>query len=236
MVARGDLGVECDWSDVPAIQKDLVAQCRYAGKPVIIATQMLEAMISNPVPTRAEVSDVANAIFEGADAVMLSAESAVGECPLQAVQAMASIATSAEQAPLYWQGLRQGALLDTADDSTSIASAAGLIAQMRQAYCIVTYTESGATAMRVAKCRPEVPTLAICPSWQTARGLALVWGVTTTVSRNREEFLSFREGHIPESLSKLGQIPPDRPIVVTSGSSLSGVGETDSIKIAYCRT
>lgn len=233
MVARGDLGVECDWNDVPTIQKNIVEQCRAAGKPVIVATQMLESMISSPVPTRAEVSDVANAIFEGADAVMLSAESAAGEYPLEAVAAMASIAASAEQAQLYWRHLNDSTLLDTADDSTSIASAACLIAHMRRAYCIVTYTESGATALRVAKSRPDVAALAICPSWETARSLALVWGISPTVSRNRAEFEQFREGEIPESLSKLGNIPPDRPIVVTSGSSLGVPGGTDSIKIAY---
>ena len=233
MVARGDLGVECDWHELPAIQAALVTKARAAGKPVIVATQMLESMIAAPLPTRAEASDVANAVMQRADAVMLSAESAAGDYPVEAVSAMAQIALATESAARAGKNKIDTALIDAPDDSGSIASAAGVLAQLRDACCIATYTETGATAIRVSKTRSNVPILAVCPSAGIARPLGLVWGVTPIVSTDVEEFNASREGHIPPELAPKDLIQPGRAVVVTSGSTHGQAGGTDSLKIAY---
>lgn len=233
MVARGDLGVECDWYSLPGIQASLVAKCRVHGTPVIVATQMLESMITSPVPTRAETSDVANTVGEMADAVMLSAESAAGEYPVLSVRAMSRIieATEAMSGPQRRDTTQLA--LEAETDSGSIASAAALIAKLRNACSILTYSETGATALRVSKSRCDVPILAVCTSQTVARQLALAWGVTSVVSDNYEEFASSRAGRIPLSLSQAPFIQSDRPVIVTSGSQLGQTGGTDSIKIAY---
>lgn len=233
MVARGDLGVECAWHELPAIQRSLVSKARKLGKPVIVATQMLESMISAPLPTRAETSDVANAVMQHADAVMLSAESAAGQYPVEAVEAMASIALATEDTFKGNPRKIEAQIIDAPDDSSSIASAAGILAKLRNASCIVNYTETGATAVRVAKTRSDVPILAICPNEKIARPLNLVWGVTPTVSNDVDEFKSAREGRIPASLARIDLIKPDQPVVVTSGSTMGKAGSTDSLKIAY---
>ncbi|MEM8794832.1 MAG: pyruvate kinase [Pseudomonadota bacterium] len=233
MVARGDLGVECAWHELPAIQRSLIDKARKLGKPVIVATQMLESMISAPLPTRAETSDVANAVMQRADAVMLSAESAAGQYPIEAVEAMASIALATEDAFKDKPTKIEAQIIDAPDDSSSIASAAGILARLRNASCIVNYTETGATAVRVAKTRSDVPILAICPSEKIARPLNLVWGVTPTVSNDVDEFRSARDGRIPSSLAHCRLIKPDQPVVVTSGSTHGQTGGTDSLKIAY---
>jgi len=233
MVARGDLGVECDWRELPAIQKSLVSKARAMGKPVIVATQMLESMISAPLPTRAETSDVANAVSQGADAVMLSAESAAGEYPVEAVAAMSAIAFATEGVPSASRDRLDMTLIDAPDDSGSIASAAAVLAKLRNACCITTYTETGASALRVAKTRSDVPILAVCPSQTVARPLNLVWGVTPVVSTSVEEFRSSREGRIPQSLAPSDIIQPEQPVVLTSGSTHGQSGGTDSLKIAY---
>jgi pyruvate kinase len=236
MVARGDLGVECAWHELPAIQSDLVAKARAVGKPVIVATQMLESMISAPIPTRAETSDVANAVAQRADAVMLSAESAAGAYPVEAVTAMASIAEATELALNINNHAINVGHIDAPDDSSSIASAAGVLAELRNACCIATYTETGATAIRVSKSRHNIPILAVCPSEKIARPLSLVWGGTAVVSTSLEEFTSSREGRIPPKLAPHGVIQVDRPVVVTSGSSHGQTGGTDSLKIAYLKS
>lgn len=233
MVARGDLGVECDWYSLPGIQASLVVKCRMVGKPVIVATQMLESMITSPVPTRAETSDVANAVSQMADAVMLSAESAAGEYPIAAVKAMARIIEATETMAAPERGASGGISLEAETDSGSIASAASLIAKLRNACSILTYTETGATALRVSKSRCDVPILAVCPTQAVARQLALAWGVTPVVSDNYDEFASSRAGRVPSSLSQAPFIQSDRPVVVTSGSQHGQTGGTDSIKIAY---
>lgn len=233
MVARGDLGVECDWFELPAIQASLVAKARAEGKPVVVATQMLESMITAPLPTRAEASDVSNAVAQQADAVMLSAESAAGEYPVEAVQAMAAIATATETARRSTRSTFETAFIDAPDDSGSIASAAGVLAQLRNACCIATYTETGATALRVSKTRSDVPIVAVCPSQKVARPLSLVWGVTPVINTNAEEFGASRDGRIPPKLAPDNLIQPNRPVVVTSGSTHGQAGGTDSLKIAY---
>ena len=179
MVARGDLGVEMPAERVPSIQKRIVRSCRRLGKPVIVATQMLESMIESPVPTRAEASDVATAIYDGADAVMLSAESASGKHPLEAVTMMNRIIEEVESDPLYRQ------LIDAShtsarpggDVAEAVCCAMRRAVALLQAAAIVCYTRSGHTSLRAARERPESPVLSLTPSMETARRLALVWGV-----------------------------------------------------------
>lgn len=233
MVARGDLGVECNWHELPAIQATLVAKARHAGVPAVVATQMLESMISAPLPTRAEASDVANAVAQGADAVMPSAESAAGDFPQQAVSAMASIAAATEAAARKTGHKINADLTYARDDSDSIASAAGVLAELRDACCIATYKETGATALRVAKTRCDVPILAVSPTPSVARALVLVWGVTSVVNTDPHEFAAARAGQIPPQLAPDQLIQPDRPVIVTSGSTQGQSGSADTLKIAY---
>ncbi|MDX2259635.1 MAG: pyruvate kinase, partial [Hyphomicrobiaceae bacterium] len=177
MVARGDLGVEMPIEKVPGLQKTITRQARAAGKPVVVATQMLESMITAPVPTRAEVSDVATAVFEGADAIMLSAESAVGKYPVEAIEMMNRIAIEVEndsgyEAILYaWQSDPQPTAAD------AIAAAAHAIADTVQLSAIVCYTATGSTALRVARERPGLPVVGLTPVKETAHRLAVVWGL-----------------------------------------------------------
>jgi pyruvate kinase len=188
MVARGDLGVELPPEQVPPLQNKIVATARQYGKPVVVATQMLESMVTSPTPTRAEVSDVATAIYDGADAVMLSAESATGQYPLEAVQMMDRIATSVERDPTY-QGrihFTQTRLEPTTADA--LAGSARQIASTISATAMVCYTSSGATARRIARERPSVPLLAMSPSQVTARRMGLLWGVHAVHSRDVASF------------------------------------------------
>jgi pyruvate kinase len=179
MVARGDLGVELPAERVPAIQKRIVRSCRRAGKPVIVATQMLESMIDSPVPTRAEASDVATAIYDGADAVMLSAESASGKFPVEAVMMMNRIIEQVEGDPQYRQLIDAShtAARPGADVAEAVCCAMRRTVSLLQAAAIVCYTSSGHTSLRAARERPESPVLSLTPSLSTARRLALVWGV-----------------------------------------------------------
>ena len=188
MVARGDLGVELPPEQVPPLQNKIVACARQFGKPVVVATQMLESMITSPTPTRAEVSDVATAIYDGADAVMLSAESAAGQYPVEAVQMMDRIAQSVERDPSY-QGrihFTQTRLEPTTADA--LAGSARQIASTISATAMVCYTSSGATARRIARERPAVPLLAMSPSQITARRMGLLWGVHAVHSRDVSSF------------------------------------------------
>jgi len=177
MVARGDLGVELPLEQVPGVQKRLTRLARNYGKPVVIATQMLESMITAPVPTRAEVSDVATAVFEGADAVMLSAESASGEYPLEAVSMMSKIATEIEADPLYTNILHAQRPEPDNTSSGAISAAACSIAEDAGLKSIICYTATGTTALRVARQRPRQPILVLATSKVTARRLAVAWGV-----------------------------------------------------------
>jgi pyruvate kinase len=188
MVARGDLGVELPPERVPPLQNRIVACARQYGKPVVVATQMLESMITSPTPTRAEVSDVATAIYDGADAVMLSAESAAGQYPCEAVQMMDRIATSVESDPSYQARVHftQTRLEPTTADA--LAGSARHIASTVSATGMVCYTSSGATARRIARERPPVPLLAMSPSLHTARRMGLLWGVHAVHSRDVGSF------------------------------------------------
>ena len=176
MVARGDLGVELPVQQVPPIQKQLVRRCRRAGKPVIVATQMLESMINAPVPTRAEVSDVAAAIYEGADAVMLSGESAAGEYPLEAVRTMNNVAEEVEVDPTFRQIMDASRAASRDSVAEAITVAAREVAETTDIKAICCFTQSGTTAFLSSRERPQVPIIALTPLTNTARKLTLVWG------------------------------------------------------------
>ncbi|MBV9078349.1 MAG: pyruvate kinase, partial [Methylobacteriaceae bacterium] len=187
MVARGDLGVEMPLESVPGTQKRITRACRRSGKPVVVATQMLESMIASPVPTRAEVSDVATAVFEGADAIMLSAESAAGKYPVEAVATMSRIASEVEADPTYRTVLAAQRPDPEPTGSDAISDAARIIAEDLDMAAIVCWTSSGATALRVIRFRPKPPVVALSPNLATARRLALAWGVHALVTPDAEQ-------------------------------------------------
>lgn len=177
MVARGDLGVEMATEDVPVLQRRIIRACRRAGKPVIVATQMLESMVQAPTPTRAEASDVANAVYEGTDAVMLSAETAAGAYPVEAVTIMERIIMRAERDPAYHRTLHVEETMPEATEADAITAAARQAAETIGASAIVTYTSTGDTTLRAARERPAVPILALTTENSVARSLSLSWGV-----------------------------------------------------------
>ena len=231
MVARGDLGVEMPPEDVPRTQKLIVREARRAGKPVIVATQMLESMISAPTPTRAEASDVATAVYDGADAIMLSAESASGQYPIEAVTIMDRIANHTQNDPTYHAGLiaQHQQLQNTAADA--ITAAAKQISETIGAAAIVTYTTSGSTTLRAARERPVVPLLCLTAKIETARRLTLSFGVhavhTADISDFNEmvekaTFIAHRDG-----LAHNGQ-----SIVITAGVPFGVQGSTNVVRIA----
>ena len=188
MVARGDLGVEVNPWDVPVLQKRIVAATRRSGKPVVVATQMLESMIESPAPTRAEVSDVANAIYDGADAVMLSAETASGAWPVEAVTMMHRIAGEVERDPGYRHQVSYTEILPEHTTADALAKACASIAETVTLAGIIVFTGSGSTARRVARERPAAPMLVLTPSSRTARRLALLWGTHPVVTRDIGSF------------------------------------------------
>jgi pyruvate kinase len=230
MVARGDLGVEMPLEEVPSIQKRLIRKCREAGKPIVVATQMLESMIHNPTPTRAEVSDVANATFEGADALMLSAESAAGNYPLEAVSMMSSIIMRVESSSA-WQPLMEARhKLDLEDVSDAITRAAFTTASAIKAGLIVTFTESGATALRMSRQRPTQPILMVTPHKSTARKLGLGWGLHRFVGTEpytQEDLVRIAiEGAEAEGLIQDGEC-----IVITAGIPFGQSGSTNFLRV-----
>ena len=188
MVARGDLGVELPAEAVPPLQKRIVARARELGKPVVVATQMLESMITSPTPTRAEVSDVANAIYDGADAVMLSAESAAGDFPIEAVQMMDRIGRSVESDPAYAARVHFTATPSEPTVADAVAESAGLISNTVKVAAMVCYTSSGSTARRIVRERPPVPLLVMTASVKVARRLGLLWGVHALHTRDVSSF------------------------------------------------
>lgn len=188
MVARGDLGVELPPHAVPPLQKQIVEKARTIGRPVVVATQMLESMIESPSPTRAEVSDVATAVYDGADAIMLSAESAAGDYPAEAVKMMDEIATSVEADPSHWARVHFAETLPDPTSADALASASNGIAETVSASAIVCFTTSGSTARRVSRERPSVPLLVLTPRLKTARRLGLLWGVHAVHTRDVGNF------------------------------------------------
>jgi pyruvate kinase len=232
MVARGDLGVEMPVEKVPGVQKQMIRAARRAGMPVVVATQMLESMITSPVPTRAEVSDVAAAIFEGADAVMLSAESAAGKYPVEAVATMSKVAEEIESDPTYRSIIQGEHAAPEATGADAIAAAARQIAETLELAAIVCWTFSGSTALRVARERPKPLTIAISPNVSTGRKLALVWGVHCVVDEdahdqddmvNRACRAAFREGFAK----------PGQRIIIVAGVPLRTPGATNMLRIAF---
>lgn len=230
MVARGDLGVEIPPEDVPGAQKDLVRLCRLAGKPVIIATQMLESMIQTPTPTRAESSDVATAIYDGSDAVMLSAESASGQFPVQAVQTMDRIIRRTEQHKAYRNIIEALHPQVEPMPQHAIAAAATEVADSIGAACIVAFTSSGATAYRIARQRSPTPILSVTPNESTARQLAWLWGSTSMRSddiSSYDEMVSHAVHHAKDSgLAKDGDC-----IVVVAGVPFGKSGSTNNLRV-----
>ncbi|MGR3485733.1 MAG: pyruvate kinase [Paracoccaceae bacterium] len=233
MVARGDLGVELPVSSVPPIQKRLVRKCRAAAKPVIVATQMLESMIDSPVPTRAEVSDVATAIYEGADAIMLSAESAAGSFPLEAVGTMDSVAQEVEGDPIYTEILESSRKVSRDSVADAIVSAAREVAEATQVKAIACFSQSGATASFVARERPRVPILALTTQEQTARRLCLTWGTTCTVTGSVDRFKAAVLAAVVAAKAKMGATSEDM-IVVTAGVPFNTPGSTNILRVAPC--
>ena len=231
-MARGDLGVELPPEDVPGRQKEIVRACRLAGKPVVVATQMLDSMVSAPAPTRAEASDVATAIYDGADAVMLSAESAAGHYPVESVTMMDRIIGRTEEDRAYRPIITA---LDPELEPTSadaISAAAGQVAETISAAAIVSYTTSGSTALRAARERPVVPILALTSEIKTSRRLSLVWGahcVHTSDVRNFQEMV----GKACRIAHEEGFAKPGDKLVITAGVPFGTPGSTNVLRIAW---
>ncbi|MBU3886928.1 MULTISPECIES: pyruvate kinase [Methylosinus] len=232
MVARGDLGVEVPLEKVPSLQKRITRAARRLGKPVVVATQMLESMILAPLPTRAEVSDVATAVYEGADAVMLSAESAAGQYPIEAVATMSRIAEEVETDGVYRSILnaqRNAPPNPTAADA--IAVAARDVAETLDSMAICAWTASGATALRIARERPRPPILALTPNRDTARRLALVWGVHALETQDARDVEDMVDRACVNSLREGFASPGDRVIIV-AGMPFGSPGATNMVRLA----
>jgi pyruvate kinase len=232
MVARGDLGVELAPEDVPVAQRRIVAAVRQAGKPVIVATQMLESMVSAPTPTRAEASDVATAVYEGADAVMLSAETASGDYPVEAVEIMDRIARRVERDPGYRRIMSAESPLPESTSGDAITVAAHQVARTIGAAAIATYTSSGSTTLRASRERPAMPILCLTASHQTARRLMLSYGVVGVVTPDIHTFgqMVDRAARIATSI---GIAHVGQRLVVTAGVPFGTPGNTNTLRIAW---
>lgn len=230
MVARGDLGVEIPTEEVPIVQKDIIQRCNLAGKPVITATQMLESMIANPRPTRAEASDIANAIFDGTDAIMLSGETASGNYPLEAVAMMATIAERAEAALHYKEMLavKGASVQETTTDAISHATAQ--IALDLGAAAIVVATETGYTARMVSKYRPKAAIAAVTPNEQAARRMQLLWGVNALIGPRSKDTDSMVQSSM-QSAKTAGIVQEGDLVVLTAGVPIGTVGTTNMIRV-----
>lgn len=234
MVARGDLGVELPVQAVPPIQKRLIQSCRQAGKPVIVATQMLESMIESPIPTRAEVSDVANAIYDGADAVMLSAESAAGSYPIEAVTTMDKVAIEVEQDPTYRELIEASRTVDRTSVADGIVAAAREIAENTDIKAICCFTQSGTTAVLTARERPRVPIIALTPLTGTARRLCLSWGTNCFLTAGEVERFKTAVVSAARAARSSGFASEDDQIVVTAGVPFNVPGTTNILRVAPC--
>ncbi len=232
MVARGDLGVELPPEDVPSLQKRIIGACRLAGKPVVVATQMLDSMVHAPAPTRAEASDVATAVYDGADAVMLSAETASGDYPVEAVSMMNRIIERVERDPLYRRIVHAQKPEPEATAPDAISAAAAQVAHTLSAAAIVTYTTSGSTTLRAARERPDVPILCLTSRLDTARRLALAWGTHCVETSDVRRFSDMVEKACRiaqrEGIADFGQ-----RIVVTAGVPFGTPGATNVLRIAW---
>ncbi|WP_174978193.1 pyruvate kinase [Pandoraea eparura] len=229
MVARGDLGVEMPPEEVPAIQKRLTRLCREAGKPVVVATQMLDSMVSSPAPTRAEASDVATAVYDGVDAVMLSAESASGEYPVEAVQMMSRIIRNTERDRLQRDTMGAIAATRHADATDAIGAAIRTAAEILPLSACVTYTLSGSSALRVAHERPNVPIVGMTPKIGTARRLAVVWGVHAVLGDDAKSVEDMVQ-HATEVVRAEGFEPESRPFAIVAGMPFGTPGSTNFLR------
>jgi len=230
MVARGDLGVEMPAEDVPIIQKRIIRACRKQGTPVVVATQMLESMISSPTPTRAEASDVATAIYDQADAVMLSAETAIGEYSVEAVEIMHKIICRVERDPGFWKQIAAYTTAPEATTADAISAAARQVAKTISASVIVTYTTSGSTSIRAARERPNVPILCLTEKIRTARKLAVVWGVQCVVAEDVRDF-SAMINKAREIAGHFEFATPAQHLIVTAGVPFGTPGATNVLRI-----
>ncbi len=233
MVARGDLGVELPVQKLPPIQKRLIRGARQVAKPVIVATQMLESMIESPVPTRAEVSDVATAIYEGADAIMLSAESAAGQFPVEAVQTMSNVAEEVESDATYRAVIEASRTAERSTVSDGIVAAAREIAETTDIKAICCFTHTGSTARKVARERPNTQVLALTPFMPTARMLTLYWGINCYQTGHLDRF----KMAVVEAASRArhaGFATQDDQIVVMAGVPFNTPGTTNILRVAPC--
>ena len=232
MVARGDLGVEIPPEEVPSLQKRMVNACREAGKPVIIATQMLESMIDSPAPTRAEASDVATAIYDGADAVMLSAETAVGTYPVEAVTIMDRIIRRVEKDPIYIREIEQSRQAPEATAADAITAAVRQVAETISAAAIVTFTSTGSTTLRASRERPMVPIMGLTPRLDTARRLALAWGVHSVHTDDVQTFRDMVSLSI-DAARREEYAEPGDAMAITAGVPFGTPGATNILRIAW---
>ncbi|MCW3477336.1 pyruvate kinase [Limobrevibacterium gyesilva] len=234
MVARGDLGVELPPEEVPLAQKRIVRAARQMGRPVVVATQMLESMISAPAPTRAEASDVATAVFDGADAVMLSAETAAGQYPYEAVNIMDRIVARVEQDPGWRQTIETSRPAPERSAADAISAAARQVAHTIGASAICAFTASGSTALRVARERPEAPIIGLTPAAETARRLALVWGVHAVVTPETHSMTETVTKATRISLQE-GFSGHDTEVVVIAGVPFGQPGTTNALRVAHVK-
>ncbi len=232
MVARGDLGVECPLEAVPSMQREIVEKCRLKGKPVIVATQMLESMIHAPVPTRAEVSDVATAVFEGVDAVMLSAETAAGEFPVQAVAMMKKIIMNVQNDAAYRKTLNSFSMPPDHTIASAITSAMKqLVKVLERPSCIVTYSISGTTTIRAARERVMVPILNMTISEQVANKLALIWGVKSVITTPLKDMSEVTPVAV-QYAQEVGYSAKEDELIITAGIPFASQGNTNVLHVA----
>jgi pyruvate kinase len=232
MVARGDLGVEMPLEKVPGLQKRITREARRHGRPVIVATQMLESMIAAPAPTRAEVSDVATAVFEGADAIMLSAESASGAYPIQAVATMNRIAEEVERDGVYRSIINAQRAAPEQTGADAVAAAARNMSETLHLKALVAWTASGATALRVARERPSAPILALTPNRDTARRLTVVWGVESVVTKDADDVGDMANRACKFAVRRDFAAPGDR-ILIIAGVPFGTPGATNMVRLAF---
>jgi pyruvate kinase len=232
MVARGDLGVELEPEEVPVAQKQIIRAARQRGVPVIVATQMLESMTSSPAPTRAEASDVANAAYEGADALMLSAETASGDYPLESVGVMSRIIERVERDPM-WPSLMDAEHAGMDDiDADALVAAARKAAEAQSTACIVVFTTLGGTARRMARERPLQPVLALTPNPDTARRLSLVWGLETRLGKEPASLEDVTDDAVGSAVA-YGLAEPGQRILILAGTPFGAPGAANLLRLAH---
>lgn len=231
MVARGDLGVELPLEDVPVVQRQIIRKCRALGKPVIVATHMLESMIDAPTPTRAEASDVATAIYQGADAVMLSAETAVGRHPATAVAIMDRIISAAERDPIFWEYFKSIQLPYDATAEDAISGSVRRIAEVLDAKAVLGYTLTGSTVQRISRERPPCRIVGLTPNEETASRLALSWGVLPVVTKDPADFDDMM-GRINSLAKDLLDLQTGDTVMISAGVPFGRPGTTNTLNIS----